>query len=157
MTVPAIQTGRKVTRVLASGGHTMTRVTPCAAGNGAVVEGGRNKSTRGMADAAILNGCNMVAWFTCRQYTVMTGSAVVDNANVIKGGRDKACGDMAPATIIVGRHMGVGFADGGIAIVTRGAVVHDARVIKSGAGKGHGVMTHRTVFCRRQMIWRHAD
>jgi len=60
VTVPAVQGGRKVSRIFAGGGHAMTRVAACTAGDGTVVESGRNESTRGMAGAAILSGCNMV-------------------------------------------------------------------------------------------------
>ena len=152
VTVSAIQAGRKMPWIFTGGRYPMTRIAPCTAGYGTVIECRRDESARGMTNSTILNRQNMTNGFACRQDTVMTGLAVIDNASVVKGCRNKARGDMALTTVIVGRHMVIGFSEGGIAIVTGGAVIYDAGVIKPGASKVHGVMTYRAVFRGGNMI-----
>ena len=107
-----------------------------------MIENRAGKGTSGVTGTAVLDGGNMIDYFTSGEYTIMTGHAVIHDANVLKHRGQKSRGLVALDAINVGWHMVVGFSCSGITIVTGYTVINDALVIKPGASKDRGGMAN---------------
>ena len=110
-----------------------------------MIENRAGKATSGVTGTAVLNGGNMIDYFTSGEYTIMTGHAVIHDANVLKHRGQKPRGLVALDAITVGWHMVVGFSCSGITIVTGYTVINDTLVIKSGTSKDRGGMANRAI------------
>jgi hypothetical protein len=145
MTDGAIQAGRYVIRRKSAGRHAMAgRAIVDDAG---VIERGRDKCSRVMADATILVGRKMVSVFRFGKPGGMTGRAVVHDANMIKRGRYKTSGYVTIDAVTVSRHMVIVLSSGGCT-VTGSAIIHDVPVIERGSREDRGGMAHRAILVR---------
>lgn len=142
MTGRAIQAGRYMIRRKSAGRNAMAG--SAIVDDAGVIERGRDKGSRVMADATILIGREVITIFRRSKSGSMTGRAVVHDAYMIKRSRFKTGGYVTIDAVTVGRHMVIVLAARGCT-VTGSAIVHDVPVIEGGTREDRGGMAHRAI------------
>ena len=102
--------GRSTARTMA--------VIACASGTAVVKPRATNEGSSGMTDVAIQGRRNVVGMHANCRRTVVTRSAIVDDAGMVKTRGDEAASIVANAAILTGSQMIVRFARGKTGVVT---------------------------------------
>ena len=114
-------------------------------GDAGMVEGRRKKSSRVVADTAILAGVDVTAVLGRGETGVVARRTVIDDANMVEGRRLESGGDMANAAVVIGRHVEIGLTSGAKTVVAACAIVDYPLVIEAGIGEFRRHVAHRAI------------